>query len=165
MKHVALLLTTYLALATEAACGAAFMIGDCRPPLRWLPVVLALTWFGDARGIAWSAVIGLLADGLSEGRFGIQMLAATLTAALSMSVRPDEDVRSRIAWLVWQFGVIGTGLVLSHGLGSVFSNGPGVTVGSLLTNAGEAVFGLSFCVVFGMLAASRPCSPGRVHHA
>lgn len=165
MKHLILTIATYLALATQAACGTSLALGDCQPPLTWLPVVLALTWFGDARGIGWSALIGLLADGLTDGRFGVEMLAATLAATMSLSLRPDEDARPRGAWLVWQFAVIGIGLVLSHGLGSVLSNGPAVTLSSLLTLAGEAAFGLSFCVLFGLLNALRARSTTRVHHA
>lgn len=165
MKHLALSLATYIALATQAACGTALAIGDCRPPLMWLPVVLALTWFGDVRGIGWGALIGLLADGLSDGRFGVEMLAATLTAAMSLSLRPDEDVRSRGAWLVWLFAVISTGLVLSRGLGSIFSNGPAVTLSSLLTLAGEAAFGWSICLLFGLLGTLRARNMARVHHA
>ncbi len=150
MKHLILLITTYLALATQAACGTALAIGDCPPPLLWLPVVLALTWFGDSRGIVWAALIGLMADGLAGGRFGVEMLAAMLTAALTMSLRPDEEVRSRGAWFVWQFAVIGTGLVLSHGLNSVLSDGPAVTIASLVALAGEAAYGLVLCNIPGV---------------
>lgn len=151
MKHLLLTLATYLALATQVACGTALAIGGCRPPLMWLPVVLALTWFGDARGIAWTALIGLLADGLSGGRFGVEILAATLTAAMTMSLRPDEDVRSRGPWFVWQFAVIGTGLVLSSGLNRVLSDSPAVTMASLVALAGEAAIGLGFCIVSGQV--------------
>ncbi len=152
MKHLTLLIATYLSLATQAACGTAMAIGGGRPPLMWLPVVLALTWFGDARGIVWTALIGLLADGLAGGRFGVEMLAVTLTAALTLSLRPEEDVRSRGAWSVWQFAVIGTGLVLSHGLNSVLSDGPAVTIASLGALAGEAAYGSVVCVLLGTLA-------------
>ncbi len=150
MKHLILLITTYLALATQAACGTALTIGGCQPPLMWLPVVLALTWFGDSRGIVWTALIGLLADGLAGGRFGVEMLAATLTAALTLSLRPDEDVRSRGAWFVWQFAVIATGLVLSSGLNSVLSDGAAVTMASLVALAGEAAYGLVLCGLLGV---------------
>ena len=167
MKHLVLLITTYFALAMQAACGTALAIGDCRPPLMWLPVVLALTWFGDARGIVWTAMIGLLADGLAGGRFGVEMLAATLTAVLTLSLRPDEDVRSRGAWFVWQFAVIGTGLVLSSGLNSVLSDGPAVTKASLVALAGEAAYGLILCGILGVrwldaaLHRSRRIAQGR----
>jgi cell shape-determining protein MreD len=165
MKHLLLILATYLALATQAACGATLAIGGCRPPLMWLPVVLALTWFGDTRGIAWTALIGLLADGLAGGRFGVEMLAATLTAALTLSLRPDEDARSRGVWLVWQFAVIATGLVLSSGLNSVLSDGPAVTMGSFAALAGEAAYGLVVCGGFGLLGSLRPKNAARYHHA
>ncbi|RLT10589.1 MAG: hypothetical protein DWI21_03920 [Planctomycetota bacterium] len=165
MKHLLITLTTYLALATQAACGTALAIGDCRPPLMWLPVVLALTWFGDARGIVWTALIGLLADGFAGGRFGVEILAATLTAALTLSLRPDEDVRSRGAWFVWQFAVIATGLVLSHGLNSVLSDGPAVTMASLVALAGESAYGLILCGCCGMLGTLRTKNVARYHHA
>ena len=165
MKHLILLVTIYLAIATQAACGTALAIGGCRPPLMWLPVLLALTWFGDARGLVWTALIGLLADGLAGGRFGVEMLAATLTAALTMSLRPEEDVRSRGAWFVWQFAVIGTGLVLSHGLNSVLSDGSAVTIASLLALAGEAAYGLVLCGCFGLIGALRTKNVARYYHA
>lgn len=165
MKHLILLIATYLALATQAACGTALAIGGCRPPLMWMPVVLALTWFGDARGIVWTTLIGVLADGLAGGRFGVEMLAATLTAALTLSLRPDEDARSRGTWFVWQFAVIGTGLVLSHGLNSVMSDGSAVTLASLVTLAGDAAYGLFLCGCCGMLGALRTKNVARYHHA
>ena len=165
MKHLILLVTTYLALATQAACGAALSVGDCRPPLMWLPVVLALTWFNDARGIGWVAIVGLFADGMSEGRFGIEMLAATLAGALMMSLRPDEDARSRWPLLIWQSAVIGTGLTLAHGLGSILSNGSAVTLNSLTTLAGEAAIGVVLCGLFNIFAALRVRTSARAYHA
>ena len=165
MKHLTLILATYLALATQAACGTAFAIGDCRLPLMWLPVVLALSWFADARGILWVAIIGLLADGMSDGRFGIEMLSATLTAAFSIPLRPDDDIRSRWPKLVWQFAIIGTGLVLSRGLGSVFSNGSPVTVASLITLAGEATIEATICGIIGLFGQLRQRSSAHAYHA
>ena len=155
MKQLILIITTYLALATQVACVTALSIGDCHPPLMWLPVVLALSWFTDARGLAWTSFIGLLADGLSSGRFGVEMLATTLTAAMMLPLRPDADVRSRWPKLVWQFSVIATGLLLSRGLGSVWSDGPAVTLQSLTTLAGEAVYGLALCVGLSTFGALR----------
>ena len=165
MKHLILTIATYLALAAQAACGTALAIGDCRPPLMWLPVVLALIWFADARGIAWAAIIGLLADGMSDGRFGIEMLSATLAAAMSLPLRPDEDTRSRWPKLVWQFAIIGTGLVLSHGLASVFSNGSPVTIASLMILAGEATIGTVLCRLFSSCNPLRVQSSVRAYHA
>ena len=165
MKHLTLILATYLALAAQAACGTALTIGDCRPPLMWLPVVLALSWFADARGVAWAAIIGLLADGMSDGRFGIEMLSATLAATLTLPLRPDEDVRSRWPKLVWQIAIIGTGLVLSHGLDSVFSNGSPVTVASLITLAGEAVIGAGICGLIHLCGSQRERPSAHVYHA
>jgi cell shape-determining protein MreD len=167
MKHLILLITTYLALATQAACGTALSIGDCRPPLMWLPVLLALSWFTDARGLVWAALIGLLSDGLSSGRFGVEMLATTLTAAMLLSLRPEVevDVRSRWPRLVWQFSLIATGLLLSQGLGCVLSEGQAMTLQTLTTLAGEAAYGLALCVGLSTFGALRPNSPARYHHA
>lgn len=165
MKHVILLIATYLALATQSACGAALSIGDCQPPLMWLPVVLALSWFPDARGLAWASLIGLLADGLSSGRFGVEMLATTLTAAMILSLRPDAETRSRWPRLVWQFSVIATGLLLSRGLGCVLSDGPAVTLSSLATMTGESAFGLALCAGLSLFQTTRTTQATRYHHA
>jgi rod shape-determining protein MreD len=165
MKHLLLFVSTYLALATQAGCGTALSIGDCRPPLMWLPVVLALSWFADAHGVVWAAFIGLLADGLSSGRFGVEMLATTLTAVMLLPLRPDAEVRSRWPRFVWQFSVIATGLLLSRGFGGVLSDGPAVTITSLMTLAGEAAYGLALCMGQSTFGALRTNRAARYHHA
>ena len=140
MRHLTLALLTYFTLAAHVACGTAMTIGDCRLPLMWLPVVLALTWFADVRGIAWTALIGLLADGLSNGRLGQEMLATTLAAGLMLPLRPES--RSRLPTLVWQFGLIGSGLVLSRGYGALFEGGAPMAFGTLPWLAAETAFGM-----------------------
>ena len=125
MRHFILALLTYFALAAQVACGSTFVVSECRIPLMWLPVLLAMTWFDNARGIAWAAVIGLIADGLSNGRFGQEMLATTLAAAFLLPLLPEPRSRSALPMFVWQFALIGSGLLVSHGYGSLFDgNGP-----------------------------------------
>jgi rod shape-determining protein MreD len=142
MRHFILALLTYFALATQVACGNQFVIGECRLPVMWLPVLLAVTWFADARGIAWAAMIGLLADGLSSGRFGQEMLATTLAAALMLPLLPEPRSRSVLVMLVWQFALIGSGLLVSHGYASLFDgNGP-LLLSALPQIALEAAFGV-----------------------
>lgn len=165
MKHLILFIATYLAFATQAACGTALSIGDCRPPLMWLPLVLALSWFPDARGLVWAAFTGLLADGMSSGRLGVEMLAATLTATMTLSLQPDADIRSRWPKLIWQFSIIATVLLLSRGFGSVLSNESVLTLDSLTTLAGESVYGLALCAGLSTFRASRTSSAARYHHA
>lgn len=141
MRHFMLALLTYIALAAQVAGGSAFAVGECRLSLMWLPVLLAVTWFADARGIAWAAIIGLLADGLSSGRFGQEMLATTLAAALMLPLLPEPRSRSALPMLVWQFALIGSGLLVSHGYGSLFDgNGP-LLLSALPFIALEAAFG------------------------
>ncbi len=147
MRHFCLALMTYFSLAADVAGGSAFAVGECRLPLMWLPVLLAVTWFDDARGIAWAAMIGLLADGLSSGRFGQEMLATTLAAALMLPLLPEPRSRSALPMLVWQFALIGSGLLVSHGYGSLFGgNGP-LLLSALPLFALEAAFG---AIVFSM---------------
>ena len=147
MRHFILALMTYFSLATQVACGTAFVIGECRLPVMWLPVLLAMTWFDDARGIAWAAMIGLIADGLSSGRFGQEMLATTLAAALMLPLLPEPRSRSALPMFVWQFALIGSGLSLSHGYGSLFDgNGP-LLLSALPQMALEALVG---AIVFSM---------------
>jgi cell shape-determining protein MreD len=109
----------------------------------WLPVVLALIWFADARAILWSAAIGLLADSLSSGPLGMQMFVATITAALGLTLRPEDDERSRTLFLIWQFVVIGTGVGLSNVLEPLLSDGPALGWSSIVTIFGESVYGLA----------------------
>ena len=165
MKHIILLIATYFAFATQAACGEALSIGDCRPPLMWLPLVLALSWFPDARGLVWASLIGLLGDGMSSGRLGVEMMAATLTSAMTLPMRPDADIRSRWPKLIWQFSIISTGLLLSGGFGSVFSNDSALTLDSLTTLTGEAAYGLALCAGLSTFGATRTNSVARYHHA
>ncbi len=151
MQHLLLAILTYISLAAHAACGHNLTIGDSCPPLMWLPVVLAVTWFDDARGWIWGTIVGLLADGLSDGRFGVEMLAITLSTLLLAGLRPDDDVRSKIPWRVWQFGMIGSGLLLSRSLSSVLSDAPAVTLASLLTVGGETIYGLVLVTLFAAI--------------
>ena len=149
MRHVLLALVTYFALAAHAACGASLAIGDCRLPLMWLPLVLAQTWFADARGIAWAALIGLLADGLSSGRLGQEMLATTLAAAITLPLRPEARSRTGLPVLVWRFALIGSGLLLSRGYGGLFEGSAPLTIGALPLLAVDAAYGV---LVFGIAA-------------
>ncbi len=161
MRHFILALLTYFSLAVQVACGTALTIGDCRLPLMWLPVVLAVTWFDDARGIVWATLIGLLADGLSSGRFGQEMLATTLAAGLMLPLLPESRSRSALPMFVWQFALIGSGLLVSHGYGSLFEgNGP-LLLGALPLIALEAAYG---AILFGLAskmgeAISKPVAP------
>ena len=73
MRFVFLVVLTYFALAAQVACGELLNVAGNRMPLLWLPVVWALTWFEDARGIVWAVLVGLLADGLSFGPLVIEI--------------------------------------------------------------------------------------------
>lgn len=158
MRHFCLVLLVYLSLAIHVACGKAFVVGESRLPLMWFPVLLAVTWFADARGIAWAAMIGLLADGLSSGRFGQEMLATTLAAALLLPLLPESRSRSFLPMLVWQFALIGSGLLVSHGYGSLFDGQGPLLLSALPQMALEAFAGaFVFSVVWRVIEAiSKP---------
>lgn len=153
MKHIVLAIAIYWALAADAACGAALSIGDHRLPVVWLLVVLALSWFADARGIAWAAVIGLLADGMMDEPFGLSMCSTTLTAAMLVALKPDAKARSLWLDVIWQFSVLATGLFLTRGIGSMFAGGHFMTLVSLTHIAAEAGFGATLCLMLGLLRA------------
>jgi rod shape-determining protein MreD len=163
MKHIVLLIATYLVLSAQAACSHALAVGGCVPPLMWIPVLLALIWFGDGRAILWAATIGLLADGLSGGRFGTQMLVATLTASLGLVFRPEDDERSRWLLWMWQFVVIGAGVGLSHVLETLLSDGPILGGSSIMTMVGESVYGL--VLMSWTMALRRPAARGHTRGA
>ncbi len=135
------MLLTYLALAVHAACGDSLALGGCRLPFVWLPVVVAVAWFADARGIAWGALIGLLADGLSAGVLGQQMLAATMSSTLLLPLLPESRSRIGVGRLIWAFAVIASAELLSQFHASLLSYGPAVTFWSLILIAGSAAYG------------------------
>jgi rod shape-determining protein MreD len=175
MRHLTVMLLTYLALAVQAASGDSLALGGCRLPLVWLPVVVAVAWFADARGIAWGALIGLLADGLSAGMLGQQMLAATLAATLLLPLLPESRSRFGVARLVWTFALIASAELLSQFHASLLSDGPAVTNWSLVLIAGSAAYGTTMCALLTsigrtVLPLSGPLGPsasgfGRGHRA
>ncbi len=175
MPHVFIGLLTYLALAAQVACGDSLSLGGCRLPLVWLPVVVAVAWFADARGIAWVALIGLLADGLSAGVLGQQMLAATLASTLLLPLLPESRSQIGVGRLVWTFAVIASAELLSQFHASLLSDGPAVTNWSLLLIAGSAAYGTAVCALLTsigrvVLPLSGPLGPsasgfGRGHRA
>ena len=147
MRHFTLMLLTYLALAAQAAYGDSLALGGCRLPLMWLPVVFAVAWFADARGIAWGALIGLLADGLADGVLGQQMLAATLAATMLLPLLPESPSPIGVRRLAWTFAVIASAELLSQFHASVLSDGPAVTFWSLVVIAGSAAYGAAVCAL------------------
>lgn len=68
---------------------------------RWLPNLVLLAAFRLVRtpgGVAWSAVAGLMCDGVSGKPLGVTMLAATLAATVYRDAIRD-DARS-VGWLL-----------------------------------------------------------------
>ena len=151
MRHIFISLLTYVVLAAEVACGDSLAIGGCRLPLAWLPVVAAVAWFADARGVAWAALIGLLADGLSAGALGQHMLAATLAATLSLPLLPDSRSRIGAVELVWTFALIASAELLSQFHASLLSNGSAVSLESVVSIGGSAAYGTLMCALLTFL--------------
>lgn len=82
MRHLALAIAVYLTVAVQSS------VLSWEGPLVWRPFLPALTllaitlWVEGASVLVWSAVLGLLLDGLSSERLGMQMSLAVLLAGM-----------------------------------------------------------------------------------
>lgn len=154
MRFVVLSLMTYAALATQVACGEALSFGESRMPLLWLPVVWGAIWIADARGIVWAAVVGLLADNLSDGRFGQQMLATVLALSFALPLRPETDSRGLAPLAVWVFAMLTSIELLLKFQAVVLADGPAVTLMSPIACVVSGVLGVGVwlaCASLGRL--------------
>lgn len=160
MRFVFLVVLTYFALAAQVACGELLNVAGNRMPLLWLPVVWALTWFEDTRGIVWAVLVGLLADGLSDGRFGQNTLAVALTVAFSLPLLPEPRSRTALPMFVWTFALIASIELLAKFHASLLSDGAAVSLMSLIAvsiTAGIGAFTMSLLNSFARLAVQQSC--------
>ncbi len=86
LKVCSILSSIYIAVAVQGSA----IVGEgsmwCRPFLPALALVAILFWSEGVAAVLWSACLGLLLDGLSLDRLGVQMgLAALLGCGLQVA--------------------------------------------------------------------------------
>ncbi|MEK6257539.1 MAG: rod shape-determining protein MreD [Planctomycetota bacterium] len=93
MRQVFIACSIYLAVALQSSAIVGELPPNCRPFLPALTLVVIGFWSEGAAAIAWSAFLGLLLDGLSPERLGVQM---SLAAAIGWGLQVvKSNSRSR----------------------------------------------------------------------
>lgn len=93
MRQVFIACSIYLTVALQSSAMVGELPPNCRPFLPALTLVAIALWSKGATAIVWSAVLGLLLDGLSPERLGVQM---SLAAAVGWGLQAiKSNSRSR----------------------------------------------------------------------
>ena len=92
MRQVFIACSIYLTVALHCSAIVGELPPNCRPFLPALTLVVIGLWSEGAAAIVWSASLGLLLDGLSPERLGIQM---SLAAAVGWGL---QVLRSNSRW-------------------------------------------------------------------
>ena len=90
LKAFSILCLIYLAVATQGSVVTAEGPMWCRLFLPALALVAIAFWSEGPAAIAWSACLGLLLDGLSLDRLGVQLGLATLLGCSLQIVREQR---------------------------------------------------------------------------
>ena len=160
VRSFSIFCSIYLAVAVQSSVIVSEWPAGCRPFLPALVLVAIAFWSNGAAAVAWSASVGLLLDGLSLERLGVQLAWATLLGCgLQVAI---ANVRSSgpITWVGMVFAVAMVWrVVLPLGLG--FLDGRSVDAAGVLAIAiveAAATAGLAAAIVCGdrwVLGSSR----------
>ena len=105
MRHVFIACSIYLTVALQSGAFVGELPPNCRPFLPALTLVAIGLWSKGSAAMLWSALLGLLLDGLSPERLGIQMsLAAALGWAVQV-VRANSRSRGVVSVMAMVFVV------------------------------------------------------------
>ncbi len=96
MPYFRLILLAYAALVMETSLADWLIAGTTRPSLLPLVVVAAALTLEGWPGIAFAAMVGLLADCLSPGGLGVEMLCALWVALALQQVRRERREESAL---------------------------------------------------------------------
>ena len=80
LRHVGILLMIYLGLVLQTSLVPAETAGMGRPFLPAIVLVMIAVWCEATASILWSAILGLLIDGLSTEHLGIELALAAMLA-------------------------------------------------------------------------------------
>lgn len=161
VRSFSILCSIYLAVAVQSSAIVSEWPVGCRPFLPALVLVAIAFWSNGAAAMAWSASVGLLLDGLSLERLGVQLALATLLGCGLQVARMNRRLSDPVTWAGMVFAVtIVWRVVLPLGLG--FLDGRSVDAAGVLAVAiveAAATAGLAAAIVCGdrwVLGGSRP---------
>ena len=105
MRQLSIMCLIYLSVALQSSAIVGELPTSCRPFLPALTLVAIALWSNGATAILWSACLGMLLDGLSSERLGIQMsLAAAVGWGLQV-VKSNSRSRGVISVMTTVFVV------------------------------------------------------------
>ena len=112
MKHIIILLLTYVAAVGQTSLRSELTIGAATPDFLWLVLVAIVLSIDGWPAIVWAALVGLLADCIAGGRLGSGMLAVLLVVGVAQTLQQTRSSRSALMVPLWLcFIVFATGLL------------------------------------------------------
>ncbi len=99
VRSLSIVCSIYLAVAVQSSAIVSEWPISCRPFLPALVLVAIACWSNGAAAIAWSAGVGLLLDGLSLERLGVQMTLAALVAGGLQIARENRRFSGAVTWV------------------------------------------------------------------
>ena len=105
MRQVFIACSIYLTVALQSSVIVGELPANCRPFLPALTLVVIALWSEGATAIVWSAVVGLLLDGLSPERLGVQMSLAAVVGWGLQAVKSNSRSRGVVSVMAAVFVV------------------------------------------------------------
>ena len=96
MQYFRLMLLAYVALVVETSLADRLIAGGTQLSLLPLVVVAAVLTIDGWPGVAFAAMVGLLADCLSSGPLGVEMFCAVWVALAIQQVRRERAPKSAL---------------------------------------------------------------------
>jgi len=147
LKHIGLILLTYLAMVLETGVRPLIAIGPATPV--FLPLVLLVVIFTveGRSAVFWAASIGLLADCLTPEKPGIGLICATITLFIMQRRLFLRPAKSFFSIAINGFGTVFGFLLMSRTIRIISSGRSFETVSQFTTTAGAAFYSM----VIGMV--------------
>ena len=164
LKYFGLCVLVYAALVLETSCAPHMAIGTAAPAFAALAMLTVALSFEGWAAIAAAAIVGLLADCLSDHRLGVGMLAAAVLAYFLQRLRGEQMPSSAFLFAGWGFLTV-FGFSLAEMIVESVSAGIVPTPSSLfIQSAGTASYSalIAFCMMVfwnalrSLLPAGRP---------
>ena len=105
VRSLSIVCSIYLAVAVQSSAIVSEWPVRCQPFLPALVLVAIAFWSKGAAAIAWSASVGLLLDGLSLERLGVQMTLATLAGCGLQVACANRRSSDPVTWVGMVFAV------------------------------------------------------------
>jgi len=105
VRQLSILCSIYLSVALQSSAIVGELPSSCRPFLPALTLVAIALWSEGATAILWSACLGLLLDGLSLERPGVQMSFAAIIGWGLQVVKSNSRSRGVISVMATVFVV------------------------------------------------------------